>query len=91
VGTRPERRITEALGRFAGLDDLHFLPWDQPSLDGAMFAGRTLAEFAPQSELRLAVRAVAGRYAAGAGSPVGGGRRGRLGQWLKSSVRPPTV
>ena len=76
VGTRPQRRIAEALSRFAGMDDLAFLPWDQASLDGAMFAGRSLAEFAPQSELRRALAAVAGRYAAGSAEPVGS-RRGR--------------
>jgi len=75
VGTRPQRRIAEALSRFAGMDDLAFLPWDQASLDGAMFAGRSLVEFAPQSELRRALAAVAGRYAPGSAEPVGS-RRG---------------
>lgn len=77
VGTRPQRRIAEALSRFAGMDDLAFLPWDQASLDGAMFAGRSLAEFAPQSELRGALADVAGRYAAGSAEPVGSRRRRR--------------
>ena len=36
------------------MEDLAFLPWDQPTLDGAMFAGATLADHAPQSELRRA-------------------------------------
>lgn len=77
VGTRPQRRIAEALSRFAGMDDLAFLPWDQSSLDGAMFAGRSLVEFAPQSELRRALTDVAGRYAAGSAEPVGSRRRWR--------------
>ena len=77
VGSRPERRITEALERFAGMDDLHFLPWDQASLDGAMFAGRSLTEFAPQSDLRRAIAALATRYAAGSGELVGSRRRRR--------------
>jgi MinD-like ATPase involved in chromosome partitioning or flagellar assembly len=64
VGSRPERRVTEALGRFAGMEDLHFLPWDQASLDGAMFAGCSLVEFAPQSELRRAIAALASRFTA---------------------------
>jgi hypothetical protein len=59
------------------MDDLLFLPWDQHTLDGALFAGRTLREFAPQSELRRAMAAVAARYAAGAPDPVGGRRRRR--------------
>jgi Flp pilus assembly CpaE family ATPase len=55
VGSRPERRIAEALARFAGLEDLTHLPWDQTSLDAAMLAGTTLREAAPQSPLRRAV------------------------------------
>ena len=66
VGSRPERRIAEALGRFAGMDDLVYLPSDQVSLDGAMLAGKTLAEFAPQCELRKAVVALATAYAGAA-------------------------
>jgi MinD-like ATPase involved in chromosome partitioning or flagellar assembly len=73
VGPRPEQRIAEALGRFAGLGDLTFLPADQPTLDGALFAGTTLAEFAPQSELRRAIASLADAYAA---APVTS-RRGR--------------
>ena len=64
VGPRPEHRIREALGRFAGLDELVFLPLDQQTLDGAVFAGTTLAEFAPQSELRRAIASLADAYAA---------------------------
>ena len=75
VGARPERRISEALERFSGMDDLSFLPWDQQSLDGAMLAGRTLVEYAPQSDLRRAIAAVATRYAVGAPEPAGRRRR----------------
>lgn len=64
VGTRPERRIAEALGRFAGMDELAFLPHDQTTVDGAMFAGKSLAEFAPASELRRAVVALTEPYVA---------------------------
>ena len=63
VGTRPERRIAEALGRFAGMDDLAWLPHDPATLDGAMFAGTTLAEFAPASDLRRAFVALTEPYA----------------------------
>jgi hypothetical protein len=63
VGSRPGRRIADALGRFAGMDDLTYLPWDPGTLDGAMFAGKALVEFAPQSELRRALIALSGRYA----------------------------
>ena len=83
VGARPERRIHEALARFAGMDDLTFLPWDQQSLDAAMFAGKSLAEQAPSSELRRAIASLAGRYAGA--SPELGGRRSRRG---RHSTRP---
>jgi len=75
VGSRPERRIAEALGRFAGMDELTYLPWDQASLDGAMLAGRSLVESAPQSELRKAVAALSDRYAAVGAVPSRRGRR----------------
>ncbi len=55
VGSRPERRITEALSRFAGMDEVTYLPMDVEALDLAMLAGRTLAEAAPSSPLRVAI------------------------------------
>ena len=66
VGSRPERRIADALGRFAGMEDITYLPWDQGSLDGAMFAGKSLAEFAPQSDLRRAIASLTTPYAGSA-------------------------
>jgi MinD-like ATPase involved in chromosome partitioning or flagellar assembly len=63
VGSRPERRIADALGRFAGMEDVTYLPWDQTTLDGAMFAGKSLSEFAPQSELRRAIASLTTAYA----------------------------
>lgn len=74
VGSRPERRIAEALGRFAGMDDLTYLPWDQATLDAAMFAGTTLVDHAPQSELRRALQSLATRWA---GDTAGVSRRSR--------------
>jgi Flp pilus assembly CpaE family ATPase len=66
VGSRPERRIADALGRFAGMEDVTYLPWDQTTLDGAMLAGKSLAEFAPQSELRRAIASLTTPYAVSA-------------------------
>ncbi len=63
VGARPERRIAEALDRFAGMDDLSFLPHDPATVDAAMFAGKSLAEFAPASDLRRAFVALTEPYA----------------------------
>ena len=74
VGPHPERRIAEALGRFAGMQDVSFVPWDPGTLDGAMLAGATLVEFAPQSSVRRAIAELAGRWA-GASREVSGRRR----------------
>lgn len=59
VGSRPEQRVREALLRFAGVDDLSFVPDDPAALDGAMLEGRVLAECAPQSPARTALRTLA--------------------------------
>lgn len=77
VGARPERRIADALARFAGMDDLTFLPWDPASLDAAMYAGRSLTEAAPASPLRAGIAALAAAYAGRAPEPAGRRRRRR--------------
>lgn len=55
VGPDPRRRVGEALVRFAGVEGVTFLPDDPAAVDAAVLAGRTLAECAPDSELRQAV------------------------------------
>jgi Flp pilus assembly CpaE family ATPase len=55
--------IAEALERFAGREVACFLPADRVGLDAALAAGRTLAEVAPGSPLRAAVRSLAARLA----------------------------
>nr|WP_202881616.1 hypothetical protein [Pedococcus badiiscoriae] len=75
VGAKPERRIADALGRFAGMEDITYLPWDQESLDGAMLAGTTLAEHAPHCELRQAIASLTTLYVGRA--PEHGRRRRR--------------
>jgi len=59
VGPRPESRIRDALTRFAGIDDPRFIPDDPVSLDGALLAGQSLAEAAPDSEVRKTLVALA--------------------------------
>lgn len=60
VGPDPRRRVTEALQRFAGLDEVVFLPDDPAAADAALLSGQTLAECAPDSELRRAIAEIAG-------------------------------
>ncbi|WP_270886509.1 AAA family ATPase [Pedococcus sp. 5OH_020] len=87
VGSHPERRIGEALGRFAGLEAVTYLPWDPETLDGAMLAGRSLSEFAPHSDLRRAIAGLAEQYA----HRAQGGDGGRRSRRRKARVRtrPP--
>ena len=70
----PARRVTDALQRYAGVDDLVLVPEDVPALDAALLAGRTLNESAPASAARLAYQRLAQRLA-GVPEPVQ--RRGR--------------
>ncbi len=61
AGPRPGRAIQEVLGRFSGLDDVALVPDDRDACDGAMLAGRTLGEYAPNSKTRSAIREVTRR------------------------------
>jgi MinD-like ATPase involved in chromosome partitioning or flagellar assembly len=58
VSGDPRREIAEALARFAGREPRFFLPSDRRATDAALASGRTLAEVAPGSPLRLAIRAL---------------------------------
>ncbi len=61
AGPRPERAIRDVLGRFAGMDDVRFMPWAPDDCDAAVLAGRSLVEVAPESPLSLAVADLAAR------------------------------
>jgi Flp pilus assembly CpaE family ATPase len=74
VGLRPERRIRDALSRFAGIDHPRFIPDDPATLDAALLAGRSLAEAAPDSEVRKTLLALACEVS-GAPAPHAGRRR----------------
>ena len=54
-----EREIRGALARYAGVDELHVVPHDVSGVDGAVAAGRTLAEAAGTSPARQALSALA--------------------------------
>lgn len=70
VGTDPRRRVETSLARFAGVEDIAFLPDDPPAADAALLAGQTLAECAPDSPLRQAIAHLASTFTGGA-APVG--------------------
>lgn len=55
VGPRPQETVAAALGRFAAVDEVRFVPDDRDSFDRALLEGRTLLECAPQSPARRAL------------------------------------
>jgi Flp pilus assembly CpaE family ATPase len=55
----PRTEIAAALERFAGRDVGFFLPADRDATDASLASGRTLAEVAPRSPLRTALRSMA--------------------------------
>jgi MinD-like ATPase involved in chromosome partitioning or flagellar assembly len=68
----PPTELSAALDRFAGRRPAALLPNDQPSLDAALVAGKTLGEVRPASPLRQSVITLAGALA---GIPVRPHRR----------------
>ncbi len=74
VGPRPESRIRDALTRFAGIDNPRFIPDDPASLDAALLAGQSLAEAAPDSNVRKTLVALASEIC-GVPAPHPGRRR----------------
>jgi MinD-like ATPase involved in chromosome partitioning or flagellar assembly len=68
----PPSELSAALDRFAGRRPAALLPNDQPSLDAALVAGKTLGEVRPASPLRQSVISLAGALA---GIPVRPHRR----------------
>ncbi len=59
VGKRGKAGVAEALHRHAGVDHVWCVPDDRASYDAALRGGSTLAEVAPSSPARLALRGVA--------------------------------
>jgi Flp pilus assembly CpaE family ATPase len=59
----PRTEIAAAVERFAGRDVGFFLPADRNATDASLASGRTLAEVAPGSPLRIALRSLASALA----------------------------
>lgn len=76
VGSTPERRIRDALARFAGIEQVWLVPDDRTTLDAAMLSGRALPEYAPESSVGRAVAKIADALGI-AGSERRGRRRSR--------------
>ncbi len=71
------QEIATALERFAGREVRFFLPADRGATDAALASGRTLAEVAPGSPVRVALRSLA---AAVVGVPEPARRRRSVGR-----------
>ncbi len=98
VGARPHERITDSLRRFAGIEGIRFVPDEPVVVDGAMLAGRSVVEHAPDSTLRASYAELATVVAPWTATRSGSRRRGwRLGpspkgaQGAKRMVNPANV
>ncbi|MDQ1482662.1 MAG: hypothetical protein QOF35_738 [Actinomycetota bacterium] len=78
VGPHPERRIREALVRFAGVDEARFIPDDPATMDAALLAGQSLAEAGPHSSVRHSLMALASELSGLPAPDVGSRRRNGL-------------
>ncbi|MCU1404715.1 MAG: tyrosine-protein kinase family protein [Glaciihabitans sp.] len=56
VGLNPAAQIAQTLRRFGGIDTVTVIPADQAGLDTAVLLGKTLADAAPKSPARAAIR-----------------------------------
>ena len=79
VGSPPQRRVVDALARYAGVADALLIPDDRAACDAAMLAGRSLAEVAPQSPARRALARLACELAAPEAIVAPGPTAGRRG------------
>jgi MinD-like ATPase involved in chromosome partitioning or flagellar assembly len=74
VGPSPRQRVSQAMRRFAGVEEVTCVPDDPAACDAAMLAGRTLTETAPGSPARTAIARLAAELC---GVPVAAPSRSR--------------
>jgi MinD-like ATPase involved in chromosome partitioning or flagellar assembly len=56
IGLNPIGQVTQTLSRFGGIESAAMIPFDSAALDAAILGGRTLADAAPRSQARVAIR-----------------------------------
>jgi MinD-like ATPase involved in chromosome partitioning or flagellar assembly len=56
IGLNPIGQVTQTLSRFGGIESAAMIPYDSQALDAAILSGRTLADAAPKSAARVAIR-----------------------------------
>jgi MinD-like ATPase involved in chromosome partitioning or flagellar assembly len=79
VGVNPGGQLRQTLARFGGIDEPVLVPWDPAAFDAAVLGGRPLADAAPRSAARVAIRSLAASLVPTAAG-VGERRRFRPGR-----------
>ena len=74
IGLNPAGQVRQTLARFGGIEHPVLVPWDAAAFDAALLGARPLADAAPRSPARLAVRELAEALLPQNGSAT---RRGR--------------
>lgn len=59
IGLNPTGQVRQTLARFGGIERPTFVPWDAAAFDAALLGARPLADAAPRSPARAAVRELA--------------------------------
>jgi MinD-like ATPase involved in chromosome partitioning or flagellar assembly len=77
IGMNPSGQVTRTLSRFGGIESPVLVPHDLAAVDGAVLSGRSLADSAPRSPARLAIRELVATRLAATASPA---RRRRFGR-----------
>jgi Flp pilus assembly CpaE family ATPase len=77
IGLNPAGQVLQTLSRFGGIEPAALVPFDQAGYDAAILGGRTLADVAPKSPARIAVRQfVRQNLVGGVGAAVRGRHQG---------------
>jgi MinD-like ATPase involved in chromosome partitioning or flagellar assembly len=56
IGLNPAAQVAQTLYRFGGIESAAMIPYDRAGLDAAILLGKTLADAAPRSPVRGAIR-----------------------------------
>lgn len=77
IGLNPAGQVRQTLARFGGIEDPVLVPADAAAFDAALLGARPLADAAPRSSARAAVRELAAQLAPRAAVADGTRRRAR--------------
>jgi MinD-like ATPase involved in chromosome partitioning or flagellar assembly len=77
INGEPKEQIAQALSRYAGVENVTFVPYDQAGFDRAIAGGRSIAEVASDSPARLAMLPLVAQVAGLGSTSVGRRRKSR--------------